>query len=603
MEDETMESGRGRSGFRGRGNMRRNRASREGRGRGRGEQRQGIKQTTFSNFIGRAKDRREPDRFKKDKDGDTSMETSNWREKRDFQKVPASSNYVVIRGFDLNKTTENQMIEFINKKVASPVNIVKIDMEGNKIVLQLENPQQADIVQKLSGIRFFSNKLIINFTSRRENLPTDDQLEAWLHSRYSTADKFLNLNNTSGVQGTVTLDFNSYPFVRNLIRVISKACPDVISISFASNNITTLKPYSNLTKSLNSLSNLSFEGNQISDFNEIDHIKDLNLHDIVFANNPIHSNSNPEKYQSEILRRFKTIQYLDRNKVEPLISFGLPVEKYKLPSIKGNLYDSPRNQAITEEFLKIYFECFDKNRDNLLAIYTKDSYFSLTTTISHSFRGAVKDRNSPESIYKRNDRNLNKVKDLDRRSNFLFQGPADIVHFLKTLPQTQHKIDDLRIDAFLLNLSNNQLLEVTLHGSFVESNPNNLATNRSYDRTFLLVPAPQNPQGLKALILNDQFHVRDFHQPMPQPTATETPNLSTPAPQINIPMNQNSILNPPLIQEKPSQDQLVLKLEAQTRLKRPFAVQCLQENNWDYDKSLQAFYAIQNKISSDMLQS
>jgi hypothetical protein len=61
----------------------------------------------------------------------------------------------------------------------------------------------------------------------------------------------------------------------------------VITISFANNNIETLQPFHQLPKFVHSTLNLSFDGNPIKSFEELDSIKGLKIREIELKNTPL----------------------------------------------------------------------------------------------------------------------------------------------------------------------------------------------------------------------------------------------------------------------------------------------------------------------------
>jgi hypothetical protein len=131
----------------------------------------------------------------------------------------------------MNPTDLGQFL--IQKAEGHSVNIVETQMEGNKILFKLENSEQAITVQKLSGIKFKSTKLIINFASGkgaavqtrvRENVTA--KLNPLVEERYNKENKFLNLAGICA-EPTTRLNFNDTFTMRNLFKVIANKCQGV----------------------------------------------------------------------------------------------------------------------------------------------------------------------------------------------------------------------------------------------------------------------------------------------------------------------------------------------------------------------------------------
>lgn len=70
----------------------------------------------------------------------------------------------------------------------------------------------------------------------------------------------------------------------------------MVTISFGSDQIRTLQSFSQLGKYVHNTLNLSFDSNQIADFDELDALKGLKIREIELKNNPI-KNFPDTKYQ------------------------------------------------------------------------------------------------------------------------------------------------------------------------------------------------------------------------------------------------------------------------------------------------------------------
>jgi hypothetical protein len=60
---------------------------------------------------------------------------------------------------------------------------------------------------------------------------------------------------------------------RTLLQLLQAKCPEVESINFGQNRIRNLSAFSVLAPALANLLNVCFENNQVTDFNQLDHLK------------------------------------------------------------------------------------------------------------------------------------------------------------------------------------------------------------------------------------------------------------------------------------------------------------------------------------------
>eukprot|EP01114_Cavostelium_apophysatum_P016533 TRINITY_DN4725_c0_g1_i1.p1 TRINITY_DN4725_c0_g1~~TRINITY_DN4725_c0_g1_i1.p1 ORF type:complete len:612 (+),score=142.05 TRINITY_DN4725_c0_g1_i1:148-1983(+) len=589
--------GEERRGGRGRG---RGRGGRGDGGNGRG--RPGLKDTSTAfrrNPRGRGRvlrGRGTGRPIRQDADGDTSM---GGNASTAQQRRPVAGVWLTVKGFPQGMTAP-QLIAFLKEKANSPNTPEPLETvaEAGRINLRYPNSGAAFVIQKLHGVYYQGNKLSIIFAPRAKQMHANP-VNVNLEERYNKEAKYLNLSGLSAAQNA---DLNSSVWMRNLFQAMANTCPEVATLNFAGNGITTLKPFMHLTKYLHSILNLSFDNNMLENFNELNNLKSLkNLREIVLTNNPLSSNQN---YRREVMQRFPTLKFLDASPIEPLINFGLA----NLPPIAGNLYDTPQTQQLVEHFLQKYFALFDQEKkDSLIDVYTDKSMFTMSATINNRTKQKLyknAGKNAAADFYRNNNRNFQTVKDQKRRDTFVHTGRVDIIHFMNSMPLTKHKPEDLRVDAFVMQNLGQPILTIQIHGSFVEPAT---STSRSYDRTFLLSPAAPNStaatQGWPAVILNEQLHVRDHETQMPAPSPPNSgPNVPG-SPASNIvanPITSPPVLNPTL---EPMKQQMVEKLMLATKLKPMFAKQCLDENGWNFDKAVEVFMTLQSRgaLRPDML--
>jgi len=228
---------------------------------------------------------------------------------------------------------------------------------------------------------------------------------------------------------------------------------------------------------------------------------------------------------------------------------------------------------------------------------------------------------------------------MERRNQLLLQSKVEIVHVLKNMPHTRHDLDALVCDSFLLCIGDKELLSVTLHGQFWEKGTTGVGINRSFTRTFILMPPARTETEWKAIITNDMWNIRNYSAlPLPPQEPVSSTEINSPNTSLTLQAQQSlppslpslplpsfplqspslspspSLLqSPPLTQSLPSpqfspvalpeylQRDIVAKFMGVTNLKQEYAVSCLVQNNFNYDDALYRFTVAQseNKIPMD----
>jgi len=215
-----------------------------------------------------------------------------------------------------------------------------------------------------------------------------------------------------------------------------------------------------------------------------------------------------------VTRRFPALKYLDRVKLQPVISFDIPsyVLHSVLPPAQPSFFDSAQQQSLVVDFLKKwvpflsvlsvlsglsglpssllsppllkrsscafkfgrFFELYDKNRQGLLEVYTDFSFFSLAVSTIDSPK--EKDKQKSLQNYLQTSRNLlrvseaalpsfvrqchlgahslthnhTQIEDMERRVELLQKGRVEIVHMQSQLPASLHQVQTFTIDSYAL---------------------------------------------------------------------------------------------------------------------------------------------------------
>ncbi|GAA5834484.1 hypothetical protein JCM9279_004329 [Rhodotorula babjevae] len=342
---------------------------------------------------------------------------------------------------------------------------------------------------------------------------TIDTLRLFLLSRYHNEAELLNLENMAGdpilkqhkllAPGQPGAPTN---MAGALWKLSKELFPNVVSLSLANNDLTSLLPLSPwlLTSNLPNIQNVSFAGNGIKSFRDLDPFSPLvgkerkdkqpkgwrNLKELVLTGNPvIASGGQPDTYAKEMARRFATLRTLDQQPIDPSIAFTVGQERSTFgaegPGLSSKL-KSEKAKATKREpvvfpvditrggfcepdgltgfvgaFLAKFFKAFDDDRPSLLAAYAPTCTFSFYADTTNPVRarakkvGAKGDRRFPSqhkldwSSYLTQDgsRNLSRVRSPEKLVATLKTTPSAVVTSIVSLPKTQHPLD--KADKFV----------------------------------------------------------------------------------------------------------------------------------------------------------
>lgn len=552
--------------------------------------------------------------------------------------------------------TDSGLFDFLCRK-AAPVKITITSKRSNEssgvVSFVVGDIQQAKAIRQLSGIRYKSQKLTIKTSeddlilgrSEGDRGSTSDQrsvasshgtIEAirnFIRSRYNSG--FLNLENmghdsilraakiippgqTKGRSDVGTV----------MMKVAAELFPDTTTISFAMNGLKSLQPISSVSQFFPNLQNLSLKSNDLQNYKDLEYLsggkKLPKLRELILLDNPIRDqdiakNKDDLQYRSTVAKLFPTLQILDQVPVAPKISFGLGdilndgtgSEQVVLPApVKGNFFDNPATQATVLEFLEMYLKLFDSNRSLLENVYDTNATFSFATMQLVS--PLQKKKGEPAdnwSAYHSQSRNLTRVKDLDQRTRRLHYGSKDIIqHGLMKLPETKHDITEASkfcIDAWQTGgLLPAVCIYVSMHGAFEEVHHGRQGVPKSFDRTFIIAPAPPNSaaamNGWRVIIISDQLIVRAYNgsdawkpagelnvPPSIIAAVTNAAAISAPAPMQNPQViGLPAIPSAPMAGVSPEQHAMAQELQRVSGLNYPYAVQCLTACAWDLKKGI-----------------
>lgn len=332
----------------------------------------------------------------------------------------------------------------------------------------------------------------------------------------------------------------------------------------------------------------------------------------------------------------------------------VPLRNFPVPNKPG--FVDAEAGAIMPNFLSKFFTLYDSDRNQLSEAYAPLAQFSFCLNVVPPPRARAAGflhtmPHQKELSFDRyqdiGNRNLMRVHTPKNRHMALHHGVGNILAYLRKLPKTSHPLNDASkfvVDAWVLpnnvigaRLKGEErpeaLLYINVHGEYAEAPSQGI---RSFDRIFAVAPVPPDSPaaaaGWPCVILSDQLVVRHYSSPSAWapdslPTGEVTaeqaqalraaaaaqqqpgqapgmPPTAAQGPAAPSVAGGAAALPPHLQNQAPAagineqQHAMSLQLAAQTGLIYPFAVQCLQENGWDYNL---AFTNFQNLKASNAI--
>ncbi|KAJ3268057.1 nuclear mRNA export, poly(A)+RNA binding protein [Borealophlyctis nickersoniae] len=445
-------------------------------------------------------------------------------------------------------TEQEVVMRFLNRHADKPLKVVNFrHADDDTVVLTLEHAAQVGSLLKLSGIRYAGQKLQISAGSRpsagprgapppRSNAPSVPiipTLTTLIRSRYNPEIKFLNLDNISNDPIMMSAGVTGFPSERSqfgavICKLIFEICPEVESITFASNQLRTLAHFSTLPQRVPNVVNLSFKDNALETVRDIEPLSGrelTKLRELLMLGNPIRdrqmsSRGGDIRYKSLIKTIFPSIQVLDMEPVLEEIQFAVDATSVDLGlKVKGGFVDSESTASTVQDFMDKYFRLFDGNRAAVADFYGDHAVFSVSVNPQRSpqAKPETADRERGFERWGQANRNLARLTDTVKRVATLQVGRDKIINALRILPETRHPVDEaperrlFLVDSYQIGQPPNVMLYVTIHGQFIEKR---IRWSRSFSRTFIIVPAQpgsrQQLAGLPYMIINDQWVVRSY---------------------------------------------------------------------------------------------
>ncbi|KAJ4480005.1 hypothetical protein J3R30DRAFT_3701151 [Lentinula aciculospora] len=488
----------------------------------------------------------------------------------------------------------------------------------------------------------------------RVTRPTLKGVEPWrklVQKRWNSATALLDLSNL--IEDEIVKQFNLLPPGHGgnsrdaavVFKLAKELKPQVQSLNLAKNRLNG-QHLSQLSHYLPGLVNLSLQDNDIRTYRDLDFIsgkkdKLTGLKELLLAGNPLRDEmmqKDAEQFKNEVSRRFPSLLTLDGQPIAQ-ISFDVSREPNKplttalepssttFPAEMSGSLIVGVDGALLSTFLVRFFSVYDSQRAAL-----NDAY-DATATFSYSCNTSIPERARTLALHHKlpnqrklewgpwldqgnaGSRNLTRLSHShEKQVQRLFIGGEAIANYVSTLPTTKHDIsgppEKFCVDCFPVAHGGLMGLLVMVHGEFTELPAEGL---RSFDRTFVLVPAPEGSRaklsGWDVVIISDQWTIRAYSSPdawkpgpmIVQPSAARQTKAGPPAnsdkgstPTILSPEQQNTLSQIP----EPERAK-VLHICVRTGLNVQFSVDCLTNNGWDVEKAFANFEQVKGTLARD----
>lgn len=447
-------------------------------------------------------------------------------------------------------------------------------------------------------------------------------LTAVLSRRYDHSLKLLDLSNLGTDQELVSIGMFSTTareskLVPALMRVLDsffttaeEKAEAILSISLASNALTSTASVTALAQTLPALKNLDLSNNQLKNLNALKgwRWKFRDLDHLILSGNPLETEV--PSYKVDILKWYPSLRILNNEQVRSSdeakdVSQNMMPIPIAAPSFRDDA-------TIGENFVKSFFPAYDSDRVALInAYYDATSTFSLSINVSAPRGPETAGHKVPNwDGYIKRSRNLVKVTHLPAKMSRVYTGTENIQQCWLTLPSTRHPnllaapekwcIECNAIPG-LADPSGQSPggvggLIVNVHGEFfeVDVSAGSPPSRRSFDRTFVLGPGAA---AGSVRVVCDTLVLRAWSGSQAWNTgATAAPPQQRTYP-IQVPRGFGAPV-PGKGEEQVRNEVLAVELSTKTGMTLNYSGECLKQNNWTIEGALVSFEQVKVCIAS-----
>lgn len=493
---------------------------------------------------------------------------------------------VEIRGW--TNAPRDDLVRFLQDK--GGFRLQNVQVEGDTIKAKVKN-QDARAIAQWSGRRFAGQNLQITVKDGPSAAAqsTIETLKTFLQSRYNDAAKLLDLKSMAQDQYLIqhgllaTTERGSKMFLA-LLKIAGDNFPNVESVDLGSNAIADISGITTLSQTYPDLKNLSLANNMLAQPADLEawRHKFSSMRELVLVGNPITQQPN---YLRDVAAMFPRLIVLDSQVVRDEASIGLV--KYPIP-LQQTFFENENVQQVASSFLAKFFELYDADRQQLTGLYGAQSTFSVAIC-QNTPRTFVKGLGQPPwGQYIPLSRNMLKVTTASARTNRLYTGPEAISRAFSRLPKTRHDLGNpqkFSIDAWTLHgvrTPDDSAIFASVHGEYEENMIGNKSDTRSFDRTFVLLPANGG-----MVVVSDSLMVRSYSgtdgwtKTKAVSGSGATPDAGTPVPGQGPGGDFDGL--------SPEQTLIVQQLMEATRLTAKYARMCAEQGGFEPQQTMLLF--------------
>ncbi|XP_075394550.1 nuclear RNA export factor 5-like [Tenrec ecaudatus] len=398
------------------------------------------------------------------------------------------------------------------------------------------------------------------------NVEQIEQLKLTMKKRYNIFKKALDLQkfrfDSDLLDHEIDMILNRKNCMAAILKIVEENFPELLSLNLCDNKLYQLNGLSDIIQKAPNVKILNLSRNELLSTCELDKIKELNLEELWLKGNPICDTFfNWSTYVSAIRDIFPKLLCLDGKNLSAPVSVEMD---------SSEIMDPFKDTNQGPEALK-----------NFILKFLQESSLSKYHKIS---------------------RNRKKHKDPILLAKLLKNTKQDIDNSLTMLPKTQHDFSSFVVDLFFQTVNTCLIPEAVPeigHGSqpapnlplsamAVPTRPGmeemSPAHVYAFTRIFIVVPASNS----RMYIVNDQLFIREAGPTEIQGAVTPVPAAFSSS-MATVPQNQQ---------------EMVQAFSIESGMNLQWSWKCLDDNNWDYTKAKQIFWALktEGKIPEEAFQ-
>ncbi|GAV27033.1 hypothetical protein PMKS-000494 [Pichia membranifaciens] len=550
-----------------------------------------------------------------------------------------NQNMVTVEIQGWTNASQQDLINFLNRKARIVVTNPTVDPSGKLLQGQVRTMRDAQDLVKCSGLRFAGQTLFIRIL---DNNGMNDQtgakntielLRNFILVSYNSEIRMLDLQNVQNNQTLVNNGLFSNAnttskFFPALMKVAQKEKIQIDSINLSNNNLDDHSRWLyELSLCFPNVKNIALSNNNIRKIDLFDRLKNkfLQLRELIVQGNPIAQDMNAMQKLVSIFPRLIIIdgaQVRDEQKLNSILTF--PVKSTSV------FFENDDLSKAATSFLTSYLNFWDTNRMNLMVLYTPQSQFSFQYDSSAISEYSGNTSPSLWNNYTSHSRNLKRVSNEKSRIMRLFVGPEQISNAFNCLPKTKHSLATDPTNYSIETVSYPALsgMMITLHGDFEEvgqpdqqfaditsnsskghgynkykNNQNNrrgILEKRCFDRVFVVVPGANGA----FIVASDMLCIKLYSAKKSWNNTVDGSTFQSNPSSSSVPVTTNSSIPQALPADVAArlnltQQELVLKIMTETRLKLEFVLMLCEQSNWDYTTAGQNFINSKSNIPPD----